>query len=389
MEEFLEESSCKESAGSDSARFMPKPLRIGALSIDPPLVLAPMAGITDAPFRRVAARYGAGLVTTGMVSAEGIRRKQPGSWELFAREGGLPVPLAVQIFGSAPAVVAEAARIVEENGAELIDINAGCPVKKVLRQGAGAGLLRMPDHLVRLVEETRKAVSTPLTVKVRLGWDADSIGVVDLVRRLESAGADAVSIHARTAVQKYRGAADWDWIKRAKAAVAIPVIGNGDVTTPLLADRMARETGCDGVMIGRASLGNPWLIAAIAARWKGCAPAPAPDWGEYLDAALGHASDFLNERPRSVGQARMLLVWYSRGCPEAARLRGTVMQINKVDELFEVFRRWVGDVESKGTPFLPTKVSDGPAAVVQNEPEPWDAEDGASREGESLEDESL
>ena len=245
----------------------PGSLRIGNIPVDPPLILAPMAGVTDSIYRGIMARHGAGLVTTEMVSVQGIVRNQRTTWELCGLDDPPDVPLAVQLFGHDPTAFAEAARRVEAGGASIVDINAGCPVKKVVKQGAGAGLLKTPEHLLRIVEEVRRAVRIPLTVKLRLGWDSSSLNVLELARCIESAGADAVTIHGRTAVQQYAGRADWSWIGRVKAALGIPVIGNGDVTSPSLADAMLAETSCDGVMIGRASRGNPWLFSAVAAAW--------------------------------------------------------------------------------------------------------------------------
>jgi len=301
-----------------------------------------MAGVTDAPYRRVMEEHGAGMTTTEMVSAEGLRRGDPKTWMLLRRDNpGSSVPLAVQIFGGDSQAMAEGARRVEGGGASLVDVNAGCPVRKVARQGAGATLLKIPDHLARMVEEVRKAVSLPVTVKLRLGWDASSVNVVEVSRRLERAGADAVAVHARTAAQLYAGKADWSWIRKVKEAVKIPVVGNGDVTSPLLADRLLRETGCDGVMVGRATMGNPWLLAAIAHGWDPLGSArPEPDWPGFLETVRGHALSLVESRPRSPGLWRKLLVWYSKGCPGASRLRGKLMELDRWEAMWELFEEW-------------------------------------------------
>ncbi len=361
--------------GSAAPSRGPKALVIGNLTIDPPLVLAPMAGVTDSPYRAVMAGHGIGMATTEMVSAEGLRRKQPASWRLCAQTPELPVPLAVQIFGSDPVAVSEAARMVEQGGAPLIDINAGCPARKIVRQGSGACLLKDPDHLAFLVEQTRKAVSVPLTVKIRLGWDADSICVVETVKRLESAGVDAVTIHARTAAQQYAGSADWEWIRRAKASARIPVIGNGDVCSPSSADRMLLETECDAVMIGRSSMGNPWLFSAIAERWSrspslcgggagtvaaesGAAESGAGGWEVFHETVGAHLQAFMRCKPQCIGHLRMIMVWYSRGCPDAAKLRSSLMRVNRVDDMLSLFRKWL-DENAAGSPdFLPFKLGE-------------------------------
>lgn len=341
----------------NSGRFQPKPLRIGNITVDPPLILAPMAGVTDSLYRALMADFGAGMVTTEMVSIQGLVRNQPKTWELCVQEPPLKVPLAVQIFGNDPAVMAEAGRLVEGRGVSVVDINAGCPVKKVVRQGAGASLLRDPDLLASMVEAVKEAVKIPVTVKVRLGWDSKSTFIVDLARKLSSAGADAISVHCRTAVQQYGDRADWSWISKVREAVDIPIIGNGDVTSPSLAEKMFRETGCDGVMIGRATLGNPWLIGMIASRWGyGAGRIVSHTWEDFYDTVRGHIESFERERPRSSGHLKKLLMWYSKGCPESAALRSRIMGPERTESLLAALRSWVLELIDRGTPFLPMKV---------------------------------
>ncbi len=330
----------------------PIPLRIGEVRIDPPLLLAPMAGVTDLPYRRLMASFGAAMVTSEMISAEGLLREHPGSWRLARRDPAIPAVQAVQLFGHDPQRIAEAAQRLEDQGVQLIDINAGCPVKKVARQGAGAGLLRNPDLLAEMIQTVRRRTCVPLTAKIRLGWDRGSLNVIEVSRKIAQAGADAITVHARTAVQLYQGQAQWEWIREVKSRVNIPVIGNGDVTGPRAARRMLAETGCDAIMIGRASLGNPWIFQAIAQDWgyRSQMPSP-PDWSHFLDVVKHHLDDFCRERPVPSGHYRKLLVWYSKGCPNATRLRAELMTIKDPATMLEHFSQWVRQQEHRERSF--------------------------------------
>ncbi len=339
----------------------PAPLNIGSVRIDPPLVLAPMAGVTDAAFRRVAADHGAGMVTTEMISVEGLRRNMPATWKLTRQEPALEVPLAVQLFGADPQGAGEAARMLADRGVALIDINAGCPVRKVVRQGAGAALLRDPLRLVRVIEAVKRSVAIPVTVKVRLGWDDGSIHILETARRLELAGVDAISVHARTAVQQYSGRADWAWIRRIKEAVSVPVIGNGDVVGVSSARAMLRETGCDAVMIGRGAMGNPWLFSVLGHQWSIARGADnggsrGPDWADFRRTVRDHVEHFLIGAPRPAGHLRKLLSWYSRGCPDGARLRQQITDTREVPEMLALFDLWIDSVAVRGVDVLTAKV---------------------------------
>jgi len=345
---------------------VPKSLAIGSVPIDPPILLAPMAGVTDGDYRGLMARHGAGLVSTEMASAIGLVRHQPETLDVVRQETPLRVPLAVQIFGCDADVMADAARMLADAGVALIDINAGCPVKKVIRQGAGASLLKDSDRLASIVEKVKRAAGVPVTVKIRLGWDAQSINAVEVARKVEAAGADALSVHGRTAVQFYGGRADWEAIRLVKAAVSIPVIGNGDVTSPQEAEALFRQTGCDGVMIGRATQGNPWVLAAMARHLGGGARLEAtPRWRDFMETVEAHVEAFRRRKPRAVGYARQLLVWYSRGIPGSSRLRNSLCRLPATVDALSLFREWVDELDGRGVDFLPLKVSglreEGPA----------------------------
>lgn len=324
------------------------PLKIGKVNISPPLILAPMAGVTDDVFRSLAADCGAGLVTTEMISAEGLRRLQPATLRLCRQDTPLNVPLSVQLFGQDPQSMVEAAKIVESSGADLVDINAGCPVKKVVKQGAGASLLRSPDHLAHIVESVRKAIDIPVTVKLRLGWNDRCVNIVEVAQKLAFAGADAISVHARTAAQLYSGNADWSWIKMTKSAVSIPVIGNGDVTSPALASDMVRETNCDAVMIGRAAMGNPWIFAAAAESYGYQTQCGIPyNRLDFLKVVQLHLDNCVRVKRKSVGHCRQLLVWYSKGFPESAKLRSRLYELTRAADLLDSFSHWLEQVAAE------------------------------------------
>jgi tRNA-dihydrouridine synthase B len=296
------------------------------LAGDQPLVLAPLEDITDGPFRRLARRFGADLVYTEFVSAEAIVHGAAKAERklLFAQAER---PIAIQIVGSRVAALVEAARAAAAAAPDLIDLNFGCPARKVAGKGAGAGLLRTPDLLEEMTREVVRATACPVTAKVRLGWDSDSINVLDIARRIERAGARAIAIHARTRSQGFSGRADWSWIARVKQAVTIPVIGNGDVASPEDAARMFADTGCDAVMIGRAAMGNPWIFRATRAYLRTGERVPPPGAPERMAVLLDHLRDAAQAKgeQRAVIEMRKHYRGYLRGLPGAARLRAAMM----------------------------------------------------------------
>ncbi len=237
-----------------------EPMKIAALDLSNNLILAPLAGISDLPFRTIVRRFGCGLCYSEMVSADGIVRGQRKTLDIL-RSGPGDRPLVAQIFGSDPRVLAAAAAIIEQRGlADAVDINMGCPVKPVIRRGAGAALMRQPERVRLIVREARRTVRIPLTVKIRSGWSPNEKNALEIARIAEGEGADAVAVHPRTASQGFSGRSDWSVIAEVKAALKIPVIGNGDVEAPGDVSALLEQTGCDGVMIGRGALGNPWIF---------------------------------------------------------------------------------------------------------------------------------
>lgn len=310
-------------------------IQIGDLVLDRPLLLAPMEDVSDLPFRVMCRRLGADLVYTEFISSEGLVRDVRACLEkMRIAEGERPV--GIQIFGSDADVMVRAARIAEQAGPELVDINIGCPVKSVACDGAGAGLLRDPDLMRAIVEGIVEAVSLPVTVKTRLGWDHDSIRILENARMFERLGVRALAIHGRTRAQQRKGEADWEWIRRAKEEVSIPVFGNGDVRTPEDAIEKFERYGVDGVMIGRSAIANPWIFAQAKA-YRETGRVPEIPAGEKLGAALEHfaLSVAVKGRPRGVIEFRKHWKGYLRELPLAANVRGDLMQLTEPDPVVD------------------------------------------------------
>lgn len=309
-------------------------MKIANLSLANNIILAPMAGISDLPYRRVMKEAGAALVTTEMISAKGLLHDGKRTFELL-KTCDEEQPLAAQIFGGEASSLAEAARIVSPH-AGVIDINMGCPVKKVISGGAGAALMQAPSMVGQIVSAIRKATDRPLTVKIRSGWDSSSVNFLEIGRIAVDEGADAVTLHPRTRSQGFSGQADWDQITQLKSALTVPVIGSGDIFTAEDGLRMLEQTDCDAIMIGRGGYGNPWLIRDIAAMQKG-EQLPYPEPAERLATVRRHLEYFLEYfgEHKALFHMRKHLCWYSRGLPGAAAFRAAVNRTGSLDDLRE------------------------------------------------------
>ncbi len=322
-------------------------LRVGPVVLENRLIMAPMAGITNLPFRLLVRRLGAGLVTTEMVSAVGLTMGH-GKTLRYLQSRPEEKPLSVQLFGTAPDIMARAAQIAVDAGADIIDINMGCPVAKVAKTGSGAALLDHPDRVASIVKAVRLASAVPVTVKIRAGWSPDRPMAVPVARVIEDCGADAVTVHPRFATQRYTGQADWGVIRDVQAAVRIPVVGNGDVFCAADAIRMREATGCAGVMIGRGAVGNPWIFRQILDMEAGRDPS-APDLGERRDLILEHyrlLADAVGEI-RAPYMMRGLLLRYTKGLPYSTRFRERITRIKDFHTLSTLMDDYFGILEQE------------------------------------------
>ena len=307
---------------------------IGNVKIDGNLVLGPMAGVTDLPFRLLCKEMGADLIYTEMVSAKGITYKNKNTEELL-RVDETERPVSLQLFGNEPDTMAKAAKMIEDRNFDILDINMGCPVPKVAGNGEGSALMKTPELIGDIVSAITEAISKPVTVKIRSGFDAEHINAVECAKIAEKAGASAIAVHGRTREQFYAGKADWNVIKAVKEAVAVPVIGNGDIWSPADAIRMMEETGCDAVMIARGAKGNPFIFREIKHYMETGILSEKPDINEIVETLLRHADLQLAEKGEytAVREMRKHFAWYTQGLPGSAGLRREVNEIENYDDL--------------------------------------------------------
>ncbi|MGN0142509.1 MAG: tRNA dihydrouridine synthase DusB [Roseburia sp.] len=315
-----------------------KKLHIGNVTLENNLILAPMAGVTDLPFRLLCKEQGAGLLCMEMVSAKAILYKNKNTEELLSideREN----PVSLQLFGSDPEIMAGIAKQIEERPFDILDINMGCPVPKVVNNGDGSALMKNPVLAGKIIEQTVKAVKKPVTVKIRKGFDEEHINAVELAHIAEESGAAAVAVHGRTREQYYSGKADWDIIRQVKEAVSIPVIGNGDLTSPKDVADMAALTGCDGFMIGRGVQGNPWLFSRILHYFETGEDLPKPSFAEVTRMLLRHARMQMEFKGEYIGmrEIRKHAAWYTAGYKNSSRLRGRINEVETYEQLEALF----------------------------------------------------
>lgn len=314
-------------------------LKIGNVELDNNLILAPMAGVTDLPFRLLCKEQGCGLLYTEMVSAKAILYKNRNTKELLkVREKERPI--AVQLFGSDPDIVSDMAAQIEDGPYDIIDINMGCPVPKVVNNGEGSALMKNPKLVEQILSSMVRKLKKPVTVKFRKGFDDNQINAVEIAKIAESCGVSAVAVHGRTREQYYSGKADWDIIRQVKEAVKIPVIGNGDIWTPEDARRMMEETGCDGLMIARGAQGNPWLFSRINHYLDAGELLPVPDRAEICRTIMRHARLQTELKGEEIGMKEMRkhIAWYTAGLPHSAGIRRDCNFVETLSELEALLR---------------------------------------------------
>ena len=317
--------------------MMMKPLQIGDLCIERPVILAPMAGVTDLPFRVLCREQGCGMVCTEMVSAKAITYKNKNTF-LLMETVPQERPVSLQLFGSDPDIMAEAARMIADRDFDVLDVNMGCPVPKVVNNGEGSALMKQPELAGRIGRSLVDAIDKPVTVKIRKGFDDDHINAVEMAKIVEANGASAVAVHGRTREQYYSGQADWDIIRQVKEAVSIPVIGNGDVTSPQKAEELVKQTGCDGIMIARGAQGNPWIFSEMITYEETGTLPERPGKEEVRDMMLRHARLQLKYKGEFIGirEMRKHVAWYTKGLKGSAKLREEINRVESYQELEEL-----------------------------------------------------
>jgi tRNA-dihydrouridine synthase B len=316
-------------------------MKISSLTLDNITILAPLAGITSLPFRILAKEAGCALVCTEMISANGLVHESKKTKQMLK---SLPQekPLSVQIFGSDPAVMAEAAQIVESSGADLIDINFGCSVKKVVKTGSGVALMQRLDNAEAIIKAVRKAVNIPLTIKIRTGWDRSGKQALMLSKIAQECGVDAIAVHPRTASQGFRGKADWSIITAIKSAVTVPVIGNGDIITPQDAIKMQSITGCNAIMIGRASIGNPWIFSQVLALARGDDVLPI-DITHRFETMIRYCKMLVQcfGEKSACRMMRSRLGWFAKGLRFSSKFRESIKRISSENETIELIKAYM------------------------------------------------
>ena len=311
-----------------------KTLKIGTVELENPYILAPMAGVTDLPFRLLCKEQGAGLLCMEMVSAKAIQYNNKNTkalLEIHPEE----LPVSLQLFGSDPDVISEIAKRIEELPFSILDINMGCPVPKIVKNGEGSALMKNPKRVYEIVRKTARAIQKPVTVKIRKGFDDTCINAVEIAKIIEDAGGKAVAVHGRTREQYYSGKADWDIIRQVKEAVSIPVIGNGDVVSGESAIAIQKETGCDGVMIGRGAQGNPWIFSELLEYERTGKMPLRPSVEAIKKMMIRHAQLQMQYKGEYLGirEMRKHVSWYTSGLPNSAKLRDEINRVESYEEL--------------------------------------------------------
>ena len=338
MEAGLKKAQCNHRQKDIRGRDMS--WKIGNVRIENPFVLAPMAGVTDMPFRTLCKEQGAGLICMEMISAKAISFHNKNTIALMKIDP-CEHPVSMQLFGSEPELMAEVAKSIEDKDFDILDINMGCPVPKVVNNGEGSALLKNPELIVQIIKSVSSAIQKPVTVKVRIGFENAPVDIVEIARRAEDAGTAAIAVHGRTRQQYYSGTADWDIIRQVKEAVSIPVIGNGDVDSPLKAEALLKQTGCDGVMIGRAVRGNPWIFREMNHYFQTGELLPRPSSEEIREMILRHAIAQIALKGEFTGirEMRKHVAWYTAGMRHSAGLRRASNTIESYEALQELLMK--------------------------------------------------